>query len=102
VARAAAAGPPRPATGQTGAIDVLLVIGAICLSAVPIGLSVWALLDIVSRPAWAFAFLGRSRTVWVVVTVLGTSTIIGGMVFALWYLVRVRPELRDVEAGRLT
>jgi hypothetical protein len=77
------------------------MIGAITLSAIPLGLSLWALLDIVSRPAWAWAFLGRNRTLWVVAILLGTSTIVGGMVVAIWYLVRVRPAVRDVEAGRL-
>jgi hypothetical protein len=77
------------------------MVGLITLSAVPLGLSLWALLDIVARPAWAWAFLGRNRTLWVVAVLLGTSTIVGGMAVAIWYLVRVRPQLRDVEAGRL-
>jgi hypothetical protein len=68
---------------------------------VPLGLSVWALLDVVNRPAWTFAFLGRSRTMWVVATLAATCTIVVGMGVAVWYLVRVRPQLRDVEAGRL-
>ena len=82
-------------------IDVLVVIGAICLSSIPLGLSLWALLDAAGRPAWAFAYLGRSRTLWIVVTMLGTFTIVGGMAIAIWYLVRVRPQVRDTEEGRL-
>lgn len=78
------------------------MIVSIAASAVPIALSLWALLDAAGRPEWVFAFLGRSRTAWVALLTLGLLTCGLGIVAAPYYLVRVRPRLIGVEAGRLT
>ena len=62
----------------------------------------WAMLDAAHRPEWAFAFAGRSRTLWVAVTAAGILVCAVGLVVSLYYLVKVRPEIAAVEAGRLT
>jgi hypothetical protein len=77
------------------------VVLSLVLSAIPLGLSVWALLDAAHRPEWAFSFVNRSRTAWVAATAIGVLFCLPGVAVALWYLLRVRPQVAGVEAGRL-
>jgi hypothetical protein len=77
------------------------VVVSLLLSAIPLALSVWALLDAAHRPEWAFSFVNRSRTAWVAATAIGVLFCLPGVVVALWYLIRVRPQVAGVEAGRL-
>ena len=67
----------------------------------PLGLSVWALLDIARRPAWAWALAGRNRVLWMVAVLIGILSLVGGILISGWYLVRVRPRIAAVEAGDL-
>jgi hypothetical protein len=84
-------------------MDVRLaeVVLGLAVAAVPLALSLWALLDAARRPEWAFAFVNRSRTAWVAATAAGILFCGPGVVIALWYLLRVRPQVAGVEAGRL-
>jgi hypothetical protein len=79
----------------------LEVVASVLLAAIPIGLSVWALLDAARRPEWAFSFVNRSRTAWVAACAIGVLFCGPGLLISLWYLLRVRPQVADVEAGRL-
>jgi hypothetical protein len=78
-----------------GAILVL------CLLALPIALSLTALLDAARRPEWAWALAGRARVVWMVLILFGTIVLPLGVGVSTWYLLRIRPELRDAERGIL-
>lgn len=73
---------------------------AITIAAIPLGLSVWALLDCARRPAWAWALSGRNRAGWMAAILLGILSVVGGMVVACWYLLRVRPAVAGAEDGR--
>jgi Protein of unknown function (DUF2516) len=75
------------------------VMLGLLVAAVPLGLSLWALLDAAHRPEWAFAFVNRSRTAWVAACAVGILFCGFGIVVALWYLLRVRPQVAGVEAG---
>jgi hypothetical protein len=70
-----------------------------CLAAVPLGLTIWALLDAARRPEWAWALTSRRRVVWMVVIMFSALTVVGGMAMSVWYLTRVRPHLASVESG---
>jgi hypothetical protein len=59
------------------------------LGLVSLALSVWALVDAVVRPSWAFQSAGRSKTLWVVLEIVGLFFC--GPVLALIYLVGIRP-----------
>jgi hypothetical protein len=61
----------------------------------------WALLDAARRPEWAFAFANRSRTVWVVANGFGILVCGVGVVVAAFYLLKVRPQIAAIEAGRI-
>lgn len=78
-------------------ISWALVLAAV--AAVPLGLTVWALLDAARHPEWAWALTGRRRVVWMVVIMFSALTVVGGMAVSVWYLTRVRPEVAATESG---
>ena len=69
---------------------------------IPLGISVWALLDAARRPEWAWALAGRRRVVWMAAIMFGVLTVIGGLAISAWYLVGIRPRVRDAENGNLS
>ena len=84
-----------------GAGTMLKVIGTTLLAAIPLALSMWALLDAARRPEWAFALARRSRTDWVASTGIAIHFCAPGVLVAIWYLVKVRPGVAAAEAGRI-
>jgi uncharacterized protein DUF2516 len=78
-----------------GATATLLVL------AIPLMLTVWALLDAARRPEWAWALAGRRRVVWMALILFGAMTVLIGVVVASVYLVRVRPAVAAAEEGRV-
>jgi hypothetical protein len=80
------------------------VLGAtvtVILFAIPLMLTVWALLDAARRPEWAWALAGRRRVVWMALILFGAMTVLVGVVVATVYLVRVRPAVAAAEEGRV-
>lgn len=73
----------------------------ISLAAIPLGISVWALLDIAHRPAWAWGLSRHNRIGWMAAVLLGMWSVVGGLVISGIYLLRIRPQVADAEAGRL-
>jgi hypothetical protein len=84
--------------GLDTAVWNVLVLGVF---SVPLGLSVWALLDVARRPQWVWALAGRSQALWMVGILFGILSVVGGLLVSLLYLCLVRPRLRRVEAGEL-
>ena len=68
---------------------------------IPIGLSLWALLDCAKRPGWAWGLSRRSRLVWMAAILLGILSLVPGLIISSWYLLRIRPEIAGIEDGRL-
>lgn len=79
------------------AVAALLAAGA----AIPLGVSLWALLDAARRPQWAWALCGRRQVVWMAVIMFGTVTVLGGLLVSGWYLSRVRHDVSAAETGRI-
>ncbi len=50
------------------------------------GVSLWALLDCVRHPQWAWALSGRRQVVWLVAILFGFVSVVGGLVISGWYL----------------
>jgi hypothetical protein len=84
-----------------GAGTVAKVLVTTVLAAIPLSLSMWALLDAAHRPEWAFALARRSRTAWVAATGFGILFCGPGVILSLWYLIKVRPGVAAAESGRL-
>lgn len=83
-----------------GVWDYVWAIVTVVFFAIPLGLSVWALLDAARRPAWAWALCHRSQVVWMASILCGTLMVVPGMVISLWYLLKVRPVVEAAEGGR--
>jgi hypothetical protein len=80
------------------------LFGAIAVTAIvciPIGVSLWALLDCARHPQWAWALSGRRQVVWLVAILVGFVSVVGGLVISGWYLVKVRPVVTAAERGPL-
>lgn len=71
-----------------------------CLAAIPLGISLWALLDAARRPRWAWALAGRRQVVWMAVIMFGILSVVGGLLISGYYLWRVRPSITAAESGR--
>lgn len=74
---------------------------AISVAAVPLSLSLWALLDAARRPGWAWGLAGRDRAMWMAGICLGILSVIGGLVVSGIYLVRIRPDVAAAERGEI-
>jgi hypothetical protein len=70
-------------------------------AAIPLTLTIWALLDAARRPQWAWALSGRRQVVWMAAIMFSALTVLGGMVVATWYLLRIRHEVGAAEDGQL-
>src|SRR5690606_31391180 len=77
---------PPPPDFSAGSVAWALVLA--CGAAVPLGISLWALLDAARRPRWAWALAGRRQVVWMAVIMGGVLSIVGGLAISGWYLVK--------------
>ena len=60
-------------------------------------LSIWALVDAISRPVWAFQAAGSNKTLWIVLEAVGFF--VCGLVLALIYLLAIRPKVAAAQRG---
>ncbi len=80
-------------------VGVALVVAIVF--AIPLSLTVWALLDAARRPQWAWALADRSQAAWMAGIMFSAFTVLGGLVVSLWYLLKVRPTIEAAEEGRI-
>lgn len=81
--------------------ELLVVSLVIALFALPIGLTMFALLDAARRPQWAWALADRHQAMWMAMILLGVFSVLGGLAVCGWYLMRVRPVVAAAENGQL-
>lgn len=79
----------------------LWTVVVISVSAMPLALSVWALLDCTRRPGWAWGLSGHDRVVWLTAILVGLLCVIGGVIVSGWYLLWIRPDVAAAEEGRI-
>ena len=84
-----------------GAGDYVVALLTAVFVCIPLGISTWALLDAARRPEWAWALAGRRRVVWMAAIMFGVLSVIGGLAISSWYLVGIRPKVRNAENGNL-
>ena len=87
---------------MSGVLQLLGTIVLIALAALPLALSMWALLDAARRPGWAWALSGRNQAGWIAAILMGILTVIGGVMISAFYLLRVRPAVARAEDGDLS
>ncbi len=72
--------------------DGVLVLLAIIL---PIAVALWALIDALVRPAWAFRAARQYKALWVILPIVGLwLAFIPGGILGVVYLVAIRPKVR--------
>ncbi len=81
--------------------DVVWAIVVTALACIPLGVSVWALLDAARRPRWVWALSSHRQTPWMAAVAAGVLLTVVGLAISLWYLIKVRPDLAAVERGDL-
>lgn len=74
----------------------ILIVAAVPL--VLFGLSIWAIVDVSSHSKRDFYEAGSSKVAWIIVIALFTFFYGFGSLIAVFYLIRVRPQVRMVEA----
>lgn len=84
---------------EYGAGDWAMAVVTLTFACIPLGISVWALLDAAHRPEWAWALAGRRRVVWMMAIMFGILTVIGGLIISSWYLTAIRPRIAAAEEG---
>jgi MFS family permease len=82
--------------------DTTASAAAVLLCAIPLALTVWALLDAAGRPDWAWALAGRRRVVWLAAILFGAMSVVMGLAVSLVYLARVRQDVAAAESGRVS
>jgi hypothetical protein len=70
----------------------LLAIGVAFFTVV---IPLWALIDIIRRPAWQWESAGKSRMFWLILMIVSIFFFFGGILIGVWYLLRVQPHLRN-------
>jgi uncharacterized membrane protein len=73
----------------------------IAVSCIPLGITLWALLDCARRPGWAWGLSGHDRLIWMFAILVGVLCVPVGILISGWYLVRIRPVIAGIEDGRL-
>lgn len=70
-------------------------------AAIPLSLTIWALLDAARRPQWAWSLSGHRQVVWMAGIMFAAVTVLGGVIVSTWYLMRIRHEVQAAEDGQI-
>jgi len=81
--------------------DLLATTGGLLLVGIPLGVSMWALLDAARRPQWAWSLAERNQVLWLAVILGGVLSVVLGIAISGWYLLKVRPSVAAAEEGRV-
>lgn len=81
--------------------DLARALALAIVASIPLGLSLWSLLDAARRPQWAWALAGRRQVVWMAVIMFSVLSVVGGLITSWWYLTKVRPVIAAAEEGQL-
>jgi hypothetical protein len=60
-------------------------------------ISIWALVDTLSRPEWAWQASGQNKVLWIILNIVGFF--ICGLVIGLIYLIAIRPKVAAAQSG---
>jgi hypothetical protein len=86
---------------MAGVGDLFRAIAVTAVLCIPIAISVWALLDCVRHPQWAWALAGRRHVVWLTAILFGLLCVGLGLLISVWYLARIRPIITAAERGSI-
>jgi hypothetical protein len=81
--------------------DLVITVLTVIVLSVPLIWSVIALLDAAGRAAWTWALAGKSQVFWMALILAGVLSVVGGLIIATVYMIRIRPVLIEAEYGIL-
>lgn len=82
-----------------GLRDVAWAVVVASVACLPLGISLWALLDAARRPRWVWALSRHPQAPWMAAVAVGVLLTVLGLGISLWYLLKVRPTLAAIERG---
>jgi len=82
-------GPRLPLNGgaecETAGVVIVLALVFLVVVAIP-ALCIWAAIDAASQPEWAFEAAGTSKTLWIVLPIVGMFVcFVGAIAAVLWF-----------------
>lgn len=81
--------------------DLAVALTLALFAAIPLSLTIWALLDAARRPQWAWSLSGRRQVVWMAGIMFAALTVLGGVIVSTWYLLRIRHDVQAAEDGQI-
>jgi hypothetical protein len=66
---------------------------------VPVGVTVFAIVDGAGRPEWAWQRAGQSKAVWIALEAVGIFVCFLGLIMSIIYLATIRPKLVLAQQG---
>ena len=75
-------------------MSIVVIFLALFLLIIPLGLLIWALVDLLRRPQAQWAATGQSQLVWALVVILV------GLIGPILYLAMAKPRLDAATAGQ--
>ncbi|MDP9452377.1 MAG: hypothetical protein M3P97_03085 [Actinomycetota bacterium] len=82
---------------NVGALELLIVL---VLLLVPLGISLWGILDAAARSDGAWQQAGQSKILWIALQVVGIFLfVVVGLAVSVFYLVAIRPKVSAAELG---
>jgi len=61
--------------------------------------NLWALVNVIRRPGYAFEAAGKSRGLWLILILVGILVCNAGIFISLIYLFMVDPQVKRMEGG---
>jgi hypothetical protein len=71
----------------------------IAIAGIPLAICGLAFLHAARVPQWTWVFSGRTQIWWLAGLLVGIGVMPIGLPAAIWYLLKVRPELDGIERG---
>src|SRR6476646_1262130 len=68
--------PNRSVSGVDGFLHLTWTVLVTAFLCIPIGLSLWALLDAARRPAWAWPLADRNQAIWMALILVGFFSVV--------------------------
>ncbi len=82
---------------NVGPAELLIVL---VLLLVPLGISLWGILDAAARSDGAWQQAGQSKILWISLQVVGIFLfVVVGLAVSVFYLVAIRPKVSAAELG---
>ncbi len=81
--------------GSIGPSELVILLVAL----VPVGVTVFAIVDGAGRPEWAWQRAGQSKAVWIALEAVGIFACFLGLIMSIIYFATVRPKLVLAQQG---